>query len=53
MTEMTRNPLFYVILVFAIISMMKIVYKSDNNRQMQRIQRICATLPQPHSNCNK
>jgi hypothetical protein len=53
MTEMTRSPLFYVILVFGIIAMMKIVYKSDNNRQMQCIQRICTTLPQPHPDCNK
>jgi hypothetical protein len=48
-----KNPLFVVLLVFASMTMMKMVYQGESNiEQMERISRICATLPQPHPDCH-
>ena len=49
---MIRNPLIYVFFVLAAMTMMKMVYQGEDNiEQMQRIQRICATLPTQHPDC--
>ena len=47
-----RNPLLYVFFVLAAMTMMKMVYQGETQiDQTERIQRICATLPQPHPDC--
>jgi hypothetical protein len=48
---MIRNPIILVFLVLSMVSMTKMVYQTKNNNQSERIQRICATLPQPHPDC--
>lgn len=49
----SKNPLILVFLVLAAMSMMKMVYQGESNiEQMERISRICATLPQPHPDCH-
>lgn len=49
----SKNPLLLVFLVLAAISAMKMVYQGESKiEQMERISRICATLPQPHPDCN-
>ena len=50
---LSKNPLLVVFLVLATISMVKMVYQGESRiEQMERISRICATLPQPHPDCN-
>ncbi len=50
---LSKNPLLLVFLVLAAISAMKMVYQGESRiEQMERISRICATLPQPHPDCN-
>jgi hypothetical protein len=49
----SKNPIFVVFLVLAAISAMKMVYQGESKiEQMERISRICASLPQPHPDCN-
>ena len=48
---MTKNPLVVVFFILAAISSVKMVYQGESNQQTERIQRICATLPQPHPDC--
>lgn len=48
-----KNPLILVFLVLAAITSMKMVYQGETKiDQMERIQRICSTLPQPHPDCS-
>jgi len=49
----SKNPIFVVFLVLAAMSAMKMVYQGESKiEQMERISRICATLPQPHPDCH-
>jgi len=49
---MGKNPFVFIFLVLAAVSTMKMVYQGENNiEQMERISRICSTLPQPHPDC--
>jgi hypothetical protein len=49
---MSKNPMLYVLFVLVAMTSVKMVYQGENNiEQMERISRICATLPQPHPDC--
>jgi hypothetical protein len=47
----SKNPIFVVFLVLAVMSMTKMMYKNDSMEHKERISRICAALPQPHPDC--
>ena len=50
---MMRNPFFYMLLVLVAMTSMKLVYQGENKiEQMERISRICSTIPQPHPDCD-
>jgi len=49
---MTKNPFIFVFLILSALIMTKMVYQGESKiEQMERISRICATLPQPHPDC--
>ena len=47
-----KNPLIYMLLILVAMTSLKMVYQGETQiDQTERIQRICATLPQPHPDC--
>jgi len=45
------NPVIVVFFILATMSITKMTQQSNLNAERERVQRICATLPQPHPDC--
>ena len=45
------NPVFVVFFILATMSITKMLNQNHLNVERERVQRICATLPQPHPDC--
>ena len=49
---MSKNSMLYVLFVLVAITSVKMVYQGESKiEQMERLARVCATLPQPHPDC--
>lgn len=47
-----RNPFVYMLLILVAMTSLKMVYQGEDHiDQMERISRICASLPTPHPDC--